>query len=255
MRPAAVACLLAALGSAPAFAQFASRIPRDPDIERPDRSPELRKVFAAFGDCIVQKHHEAARTYVLRYIRVKRDDPNGMAIIKTIADPDCLLKSIDKNIDGGKMTFPGDTMRYELSDALFRVELRDTPPRTDLKSVAPLEHAALDESEYLPPANKKWGKRKLEDMAKERTEDLVSIAMSRFGECVVRGDTFAAYTLLKSDTNSAEETIAFAGVAKSASACIDQGQTIPLNKSSLRGAIAFNYYRLAHAPRVPGSTQ
>jgi hypothetical protein len=210
---------------------------------------EVRRISSAYGDCLVKKRSAAARTFVLQYLRVKKDDRAAHRVVEQIADPGCALDA-SLSASGVRMSFPGDTMRYVLADALFRVELAAQPPISHLEQVSPLQHATLDEAEFQAPPGKKLKERELAKLAEDRAKEVGLIALSQLGECIVRESPAASYALLRTKVTSPEENAAFGPVAKSASQCLTQGMTVALNKSVLRGTVAFNYYRLAHAPKA-----
>jgi hypothetical protein len=49
---------------------------------------------------------------------------------------------------------------------------------------------------------------------------------------------------------SVEEATAFQQLVPEFAACLPSGQKLEFNKATLRGTIAMNFYRLAHAPRT-----
>lgn len=156
--------------------------------------------------------------------------------------PDCL--------DADELRMPGsDFLRFGLAQALVRRDYAGGLP-ADITRAAPIAHFEPNESDYLPKPGKKPNPKQLAELRKRREQDVAIRALSVFGECVVRADPKAALMLVLSKSRSPEESKQFAAMAESLSSCLVQGVTIKLDKVPLRGTVALNLYRLAHAPRL-----
>lgn len=221
-----------------------SRIPRP--LEKVEREQlEIRKVQTKYGECVVKKQYAAARTFVLLANLEGRDRDRAVA---KIANPDCLLGAV--TLPGGvQMTFPGDTMRYTLAEALIRREFPGGPPPS-LKTAGPIVQPTFDETEYVPPPGKKLKKKELDELAEMRSTRLGQVYLAAYGECVVRADTGNSHAVLMAEPGSTAESSAFRNLLPVFSACLTAGQTLSFGKAVLRGTIAMNLYRLAHAPRI-----
>ncbi len=245
----------------PARAQLDDRAPRAGsriplkiptyDIER----EEMRLVQARFGACVLKKHPAKARTFVLRYGYRYGEEPGARKIVKTLADGSCLLDSIGSDPGAAMMTLPGDMMAYLLAEALVRSELAALPPLSDLRRTPPLEHPVLEESDFAPPRRAR--KRELEELAERRAVQVDRIYLSKFGECIVRANPSDSLDLLNSPVVSPAEDAAFAALGKTLKSCLLDEYTRSWNKTALRGAVAYSYYRLAKAsvvtPTTPGN--
>ena len=55
--------------------------------------------------------------------------------------------------------------------------------------------------------------------------------------------------------DSAEEAARFGALRPALAHCLSEGETLRSGKAALRGSIAVNYYRLAHAARAPEAVQ
>jgi len=60
--------------------------------------------------------------------------------------------------------------------------------------------------------------------------------------------------LINSEPDSAAEGAAFGKLMPAFRSCVEVNRTLTGDKIEIRGAIAYNYYRLASAPRVPAPT-
>lgn len=253
MKTALILSLMVAL-AAPGSAQVPDRESRPgshPPAKKKDRAMQLatmRQMHQRFGDCVIQKHHAKAVTYLLEHLTVDSNDRVGRNLISVLADGHCLLAASEVYLDGAVMTLPGDTMRYALADALIRRDFAAAPLR-DFNRVAPLTHPVLNLAEYQPKSGKKVNAKDLGELAAERGKEQARIYLSRFGECVARVDPAKSHALLMTLVNSAAERAAFAGLTPRLGECLAERQTVTLNKVIIRGSVGQGYYRLAKAPR------
>lgn len=214
-------------------------------VQTSDRKPaEVRLVQKNFGDCVIKKQAAAASHFVLV---ADLDKADWRKSVSKIADGACLL-AVAAASDGVEMTFPGDTMRYALADALVRQEFRSAPA-PGIELAAPLIQPKFDESEYEPKPGKKTNAKQLTAMADSRLKRIGVVYLAEYGECVVRKNPSQSHALLMADPDSVQEGAAFRAVTSALGECLTAGQSLSFNRMTLRGAIAMNYYRLAHAPR------
>jgi hypothetical protein len=71
--------------------------------------------------------------------------------------------------------------------------------------------------------------------------------LSKYGECVVRYDAAGAKSLLLTAPDSEGETARFTDIQRALGVCLGEGAKLSFGRVALRGTIAINYYRLAHA--------
>jgi hypothetical protein len=140
-------------------------------------------------------------------------------------------------------------MRYALADALVRREFA-AGSVPSLKDAAALHHPEYDEAEHAPRQGKKLRPTELKEMEDHRAQHMAATFLGKFGECVVRADTARSYSLLMSKATSSEEKAAFNSLMSNFSSCFPAGQKLAFGRSTLRGTIALNFYRMAHGPRV-----
>lgn len=214
-----------------------------PEDEREFTTAQTRETIDAYGACIVKKQPARAA----QAIRENVDNGTLMRKYKRLIDGSCLPLPKGQQLEA---RFSGDQYRYALADALVRREFAATPA-PDLSSVARLDHRDPGE----PPARVDARGRPVKD--KDYREALENYQraraftfLSRYGECVVRVDPAAARALLMTTPESAEEAERFAAMNTSFATCLPEGETVKLGKLALRGTIAINYFRLAHA--APG---
>jgi hypothetical protein len=152
-----------------------------------------------------------------------------------------------------KARFEGDQYRYALADALVGAELRAVPPPV-LDTVPPLLHR---DAGAAPSQMSKTGKplnpKQYAAALKSYQEDQGTHFLSVYGECVVRVNPAAAKALLMTTPESAEESAKFGAMTTAFATCLPEGRTVAFGKLALRGTVAINYYRLAHAAPVPSA--
>ena len=224
----------------PLGSRLARRVETD---EWDDR--KVRQVQSEFGECVIKKHFDVARHFVLTPDLEKAEWRKD---VKRIADGYCLVAATNE-AGSVEMRFPADTMRYALADSLVRREF-SAGPLPSIKDAAPLVQPQLDEDDYRPEWGEKVKKAKLEDMAEARSKRLGVIFLAHFGECVVRADPVRSHALLMTQPDTPQEGAAFEALSPALGPCVTAGQSLKFSKPTLRGTIAMNYYRLAHAPKV-----
>lgn len=203
----------------------------------------VRQIQSGYGDCVVKKQPEEAKRFVLT---PRFEEVELRKILPKVGDGWCLNEASDAY--GGVMKFPADTMRYTLADALVRTEFLTSAP--SIADAGPIHHAPLVEADYQPRPGRKARPSELEALARKREMFDASSYMSQFGECVVRGNPAASYHLIMTAVLSPQESEAFKALISTFGSCVTAGQTFKLDKAAVRGTIAMNLYRLAHAPRI-----
>jgi hypothetical protein len=233
MRPvlflgAAAAMLIPALSAADPYSDVSAR--------------ETRVIAYDYAKCVVGRHAAAASAALLA-------DIDNATILKShhdLIDGDCLVQIVHT---GAQMKFPGDLYRYALADALIAREY-PAAPVIDPSNVPPLERRALpDPPAPLPPNASKKAKAKYDDAMKGYEEAQSFRALGVYGECVVRTNPAAARALLLARPETAEEASRFDALQPALGQCLPEGRTLTFGRLVLRGTIAVNYYRLAHAVR------
>lgn len=204
---------------------------------------ETRAVMHDYARCVVRRQPARAS----EAIAANLDNATLLRRYSMLMSPDCLANAAQ---DGAEMRFAGDLYRYALADALVNRELAGwTVP--ELAAVPRLVHR--DPGEPPSQANaggKPSGKRKYEAALAAYEKEATYAYLSHYGECVVRGNPAGAKALLLSGPDSLQETAAFDALRPVLGRCLVEGRTIRFGRVALRGSIAINFYRLAHAARA-----
>ena len=237
-------CLSTAISAQPTD----SRIPRPDEFANGQQSDsrEVRLIGIRYGDCVVKKEPAAASRFVLLQ-GTEIDRGAYLRLMNKVSNGPCLMDAA-KSFGGVQMRFPSDTMRYTLSDALFRAQ-PVAAPLTIPATLPTLAHPTFNEAEYRADMAKERSERKQAELTYRRSQAIARIFMSAFGECVVRANPAGAHALLRAEVLTADENKAFAALQPAFAQCLDQGQNLTMNKAILRGTIALNHYRLAQAVR------
>jgi hypothetical protein len=214
----------------------AAAAPSDSDAS----TKETRAMMHAYAKCVVKRQGSKASHALLANVdnsTILRDYP--MLVIG-----DCLARQV---LTTTEMRFGGDLYRYALADALVNQELASRPV-PDLNAVPPLaQREALEPPQQTAPNGKKLSKKKYEEAVESHNRSLAYAFLGSYGECVVRVDTAGAKALLLTAPDSPEESAGISALRPAFAQCLPEGQTLKFGKVTLRGSIAINYYRLAHA--------
>ncbi|HEX8442746.1 MAG TPA: hypothetical protein VF631_03760 [Allosphingosinicella sp.] len=204
---------------------------------------ETRKLMHAYAQCAVARQARRASEALVRNV-------DNSVILRTypqLIAGDCLAKQTRRST---KMSFSGDLYRYALADALVSHEF-STSEALRFESVPRLDHRDPGELPKPIGANgKRLSARKYEAAVKDHKQGAAIAYISRYGECVVRSAPGEARALLKTAPDSAEESVRFGALRVALGTCLREGESLRFGRTTLRGTIAVNYYRLAYAARA-----
>jgi hypothetical protein len=185
----------------------------------------------AFGRCIVKNNPALAREFVLRGNEHWFDKK-----FHSLPTPGCLGDALfGAGLSGGTLAFMPTVLRYIVAEALVRTDLADFNAAT-ISSAAPLPPPRVSRDDF----------RDRQAFANAQND----VALFNFGECVVRAKPSQAQRLLNTKINSKDEGQALLELVPTFGSCLDVGHQFVTDRQILRGIIAFDYYRLAYAPRV-----
>jgi hypothetical protein len=146
-----------------------------------------------------------------------------------------------------QMRFGGDLYRYALADALVSKEF-SSAPAPQLDAVPRLAHREPEPAPAaLGPHAKRSDRRKHEEALRNHEKSTGYHFLSLYGECIVRSNAAGAKAVLLTSPDSPDEAARFGDLRPTLGRCLPEGRTLSFGKVTLRGAIAINYYRLAHA--------
>jgi hypothetical protein len=189
---------------------------------------QVRGSFRKFAECVVSKNAHDAHVYVVE------DLPEAQfeRLRNKMRDEACWRTAT------GLQT-PVDTTGLKLqgtiAEALMATQAEEGP--LPLNSIAPLKQDTISEEN-----------RRKDSATVKAIEDMLALFWA--GECVVRADQNGSQALLKSGLASPQESSALAALKPVFDGCSKHEFGYTVTPDELRAAVAVNYYRLAHAPRV-----
>lgn len=228
---------LGAAAASPAFAEpenpygGGSRIPHERQtIDRGHH--QTRLILKDFAQCNVKAHRDDVRKYLLEDV--------GQAETAKLRQKALSFSCLEKEIgpDDLQLRFTGVSLQGSLAEQMLAAEGLLSRP-LDVTAIAPLHYSELSPEELD----------KLD--ATSRAETLAQDYVFRFGECVVRADVGGSAALLRTEPDSDAESGAFGQLMPAFRSCVEANRTLTGDKIEIRETIAYNYYRLASAPRVP----
>jgi hypothetical protein len=210
------------------------------------RNEETRQVISRFGRCVARRQPAEASAFVLGL-----DMPNArkQAFADEMRESHCLANAAWNEVLGAN--FPAGTLRYTLAEALVVMEFSARPVPT-FSNVPQLSPRVVNPADYQPRPGQRLSKRERERLEHARKVATVATFMAGYGECIVRTDPIGSHQLLMTDVTSAEESVTFGRLKPSLAACMPSQQRTAINKASIRGAVAINYYCLAKASTLRG---
>ena len=167
-----------------------------------------RRMLADFAACVVHRRPHVAARYLLKDLYTP----------DSFLNPDCLPR-LAPNVS---LYAPPLLIRYAVANALIQSEPSLKLP--DLSTIPPLDI----QTSYADG-------------------DQSSLPVLRFGECVVRTAPEETTRFLHTGVATREEESSFQALGPAFSSCLFAGQTAKFSREVVRGSVAINYYRLAHA--------
>jgi hypothetical protein len=205
--------------------------------------PSLSAMVTHFGECVVRKHHDEAKSYLLSTTDfVARDIQNNASLF----DRKCYSDSFAGN---SGVSFVIDMYRSSVANALVKADFAATDPG-NLADRPPLVHPSVlswADIAKLPDATKRVQLKASFARLSEEAD------LSRLGECLVRADPAGARLWLLTVPDAPEDVSRSKALIPAFELCSKQASVVHyFDRERARGPVAVNYYRLAYAtPRQP----
>ncbi len=235
MRQALRLLPLVALASVPATAA------------EPPSPQQIRAFLSEYGVCVVKREPELAQKSVLSGASFSRESAEGKRLMQRECMNSELLRNQPNTFEGRlRMHFDEDTYRGVIAEALIA---RDHPAidAALLPSIAPLTY---EEPRPLRTVDRA-GKPIAEDgLARQRaaiTRKTQAMLMGKLGECAVRVAPVPSRAVMATNIDTPAELQALNALGPVLGQCIKAGETVSLDRISVRGALAIAYYRLSQA--------
>jgi hypothetical protein len=180
---------------------------------------DTRTTMRDFGRCVVAHSPGTVEKIITLHV----DTPEYDRMLSSAGIEDCLGE--------GELRIPPSIMRGSLFEASYIRHFGRSGP-TDFSAVKPIDYFSGYPEKVAPEVQS-------------------IIAMSQFGDCVVRADAADAKALIISAPETPDETTMFAALAPVFGPCVAQGQKVVFSKTVLRGALAEGLYRLSIVAALP----
>lgn len=215
-RFAIAACAGLAAGAAPAAAQ-------SPDGVRNLTQGQASQELAIYADCVASRRAKAARTLALAPFGSDMQVKAGAKVTQGI-DDGC----IQTGFDNVRMAVRPDMLAGAVARVMLNRDYPDLPAVIDRKAV---------------------------DVEAERQRAAQLSVAERFGRCVVWSDPSGVQAFLRADPGTAAERAAIEALKQDLGMCVQEGNTLRLDRSFVRNVAAVAAYRLAQQlrPRGPAS--
>jgi len=192
----------------------------------PESTKHAEAYLAEFANCVVaQKSHAAP---VGRFLRVIPDSAGFYPASMKAADLHCLDAAARRSGSVLEMRMQPATFRDALYPALYRRDFARQGPVMAIATAAPaLLSAEFDGDLATLPANYR--------------------IQRALGDCVARASPAGAHALLMATPYDRREDEAVAMLRPALAGCVVQGQTVRLDRATLRAVVGEAAYKLARA--------
>ena len=213
----------------------------------PPSKAQIRKFLADYGQCVAKREPELARKAVVSGANFNRESPEG----KRLMQRECMDEDILANAASGfqgrlRMRMDDDTYRGVIAEALIA---KGAPALTSdgLKSVPILTYDEPRPLRLQYPDGKPVPEEKLARQRVAIARKTEAMLMGKLGECVVRFAPVPSRAVLATALETPGELQSLNALAPALQQCIKAGETVSLDRMSVRGAVAIAYYRLSQA--------
>lgn len=213
----------------------------------PPSPQQIRAFLAEYGQCVVRREPELAQKSVLSGASFSRDSAEGKRLMQRECMNAELLRNTPESFAGRlRMRFDEDTYRGVIAEALIT---RDNPSLdpTVLPSIAVLTY---EEPRPLRTVDRDGKPIPEEGLARQRAaiaRKTQAMLMGKLGECAVRAAPVQSRTVMAAAIDTPVELQSLNALGPALGQCIKAGETVALDRISVRGALAIAYYRLSQA--------
>ena len=213
----------------------------------PPSAGQIRKFLADYGQCVAKREPELAKKAIVSGANFHRESPEG----KRLMQRECMDEDILANASSGfqgrlRMRMDDDTYRGVIAEALvLKGNAALTPD--GLKAVPILTYDEPRPLRLTYPDGKPVPEEKLARQRAAIARKTEAMLMGKLGECVVRNAPTQSRAVLSTAIETPGELQAINALGPTLGQCIKAGETVSLDRMSVRGALAIAYYRLSQA--------
>jgi hypothetical protein len=213
----------------------------------PPTQQQIRKFLAEYGTCIAKREPELSQKAVLSGANFRRDSAEGKRLMQAeCVNPELLRNAAEGFAGRLRMRFDDDTYRGVIAEAL----IAKTGATLNAAALPAIPVLTYDEVRPLRTVDRDGKAIPEEGLARQRAaiaRKTQANLMGKLGECVVRQAPAEARTALMSAIDTPGELAALNGLGPTLGQCIKAGETVSLDRISVRGALAIAYFRLSQA--------
>ncbi|MFZ1741732.1 MAG: hypothetical protein WAT93_02700 [Pontixanthobacter sp.] len=197
-----------------------------------------REILAKYAACLVQKVESASRDFVL----------SGSFFDATKNSK--LLKSGCLKLRGS-MIMSDDILKGAIAESLLQKE-PELLARSDFAAVPLLTFDQPWPIKTMDVDGKPLSQKQINSQTEAVARKHGVLSRQRLGECVVRSDSAGSRNLLYQIVGTSEEMESVKALQPALAGCIIAGETVSLDRISIRSNITAAYYRLASATSLAG---
>lgn len=213
----------------------------------PPSPQQIRAFLAQYGECVVKREPELAQKSVLSGASFSRDSAEGKRLMqRECMDPELLRNQADGFAGRLRMRFDEDTYRGVIAEALIAKQ-NATIDAAALPTVGVLTY---EEPRPLRTTDREGKPLPEDSLLRQRAaiaRKTQAMLMGKLGECVVRAAPSQARAVMTVAIDTPAELQALNALGPTLGQCIKAGETVSLDRVSVRGALAIAYYRLSQA--------
>ncbi len=210
-----------------------------------DRAGYLADVDA-YARCTVRNHHSSARDMILSNVDNKSME-RKFGDIYTEAPLAFVPNCRELILISRSVIIEPDAFRASIAEVLVKKD-HSEGAAGDFTNLPPLTHRQAESTqEYKDKINAAKFEKQRARIKKAHDQDVSRNWLSVYGECIVRFNTSTSRDWVVSKLESSAEAQAISDIKPALSACLMEGETLTLDKYTLRGTLAINYYRMAMA--------
>lgn len=213
----------------------------------PPSPQQIRAFLAEYGTCIAKREPELAQKSVLSGASFHRDSPEGKRLMqRECMDAELLRNQADGFAGRLRMRFDEDTYRGVIAEALIAKH----NAAVDVAALPTIPALSYDEPRPLRLTDRDGQPLDEERLARQRAaiaRKTQAMLMGKLGECVVRAAPAQSRAVMATAIDTPAELQSLNALGPTLGQCVQAGETVSLDRVSVRGALAIAYFRLSQA--------
>ncbi|MFM5916777.1 MAG: hypothetical protein ACKOOL_04490 [Novosphingobium sp.] len=211
---------------------------------------ESREYIQAYATCAVRYNHDRAAQAILSDLGIDALEHRFSDIF--VHAPLAYVAGCRELVMRFRVavTMSGEPLRFALAEQLVAADFKDKPA-AGLSQSAALTHRDPPNAEARDRLLASLSNKARRERVRSEYEAQLGLAwLSRYGECVVRSDPASSQAWIVAAEGSPAGDAALQALQPALGTCLRAGDQLKFSKEVLRGTLAVNYFRLAHAPNL-----